>query len=188
MISCFECGRTELFPTRVEMQGSVRGEEYTVEMAGFECPSCHYKTIDGTAMPEFGRLLADSYRANHGLLTSEQIRERRRRLGLTQQQFAQRLGVGIASVKRWEMGKIQERYSNDLILRESGSHNSNFAAMFHAQTNAGNIAIAVLQPQSSGSVGFIDFLAASTACGTAERDSTVPFDSPILKAGEAILV
>ena len=67
-------------------------------------------------MAEFGRLLADKYRQDHGLLTSVEIRSRRKRLGMTQEEFARHLGVGIASVKRWEMGKIQDQRSNECII------------------------------------------------------------------------
>jgi len=70
-------------------------------------------------MPEFSRLLSDKYRAAHGLLTSVDIRDRRNRLGMTQLEFAKYLGVGIASVKRWEMGKIQDARSNALIIEKT---------------------------------------------------------------------
>jgi transcriptional regulator with XRE-family HTH domain len=72
-------------------------------------------------MPEYGRLLSDSYRYVHGLLTSEEIRSRRQHLNMSQQEFAGHLGVGIASVKRWEMGKIQDADSNRRILEKTQS-------------------------------------------------------------------
>jgi hypothetical protein len=68
-------------------------------------------------MPEFGRLLADEYRAAHGLLTSDQLKERRLNRGLSQQGFADFLKRGVASVKRWELGKIQDP-DNDRHIRE----------------------------------------------------------------------
>jgi putative transcriptional regulator len=43
----------------------------------------------------------------HPIKTSELVREIRSRLGLTQEQFAARLGVTFASVNRWENGKAQ---------------------------------------------------------------------------------
>src|SRR5438105_3749814 len=116
MIRCIQCGRASLQSKRIQLQGTVRREDYLVEMQGLECPRCGYKTVEGTAMPEYGRLLADKYRAHHGLLTSEEIRARRARLGMTQEKFAQHIGVGLASVKRWEMGKIQDRDSNERII------------------------------------------------------------------------
>src|SRR5579872_2694099 len=108
-IRCINCGEANLEPkASVRLQGTVRGESYTVEMPALVCPNCGYTTVPGPSMPEYARLLADKYREAHGLLTSDQIRERRLRLELSQQAFADYLKRGIASVKRWEMGKIQE--------------------------------------------------------------------------------
>ena len=125
---CIRCDEADLQSRPVELSGVVRGETYTVRMQGLECPKCGYKTIEGPDMPEYGRLLADKYREAHGLLTSEAIRARRKRLLMTQEEFAKLLGVGIASVKRWEMGKIQDARSNQLIIERTdfplGTHTS----------------------------------------------------------------
>lgn len=37
----------------------------------------------------------------------EEIKELRTRLGLSQQSFAELIGVGIATVNRWEMGRAR---------------------------------------------------------------------------------
>jgi len=113
---CISCEEADLRPGMIELPGTVRGETYTVRMQGLECPKCGYKTIEGPDMPEYSRLLADKYREAHGLLTSEAIRDRRKRVGMTQEEFAKYLGVGVASVKRWELGKIQDVRSNQLIV------------------------------------------------------------------------
>jgi putative zinc finger/helix-turn-helix YgiT family protein len=119
MIRCIECGRADLQPKVISLEGVVRGENYVVQMRGLECPKCGYKTIEGPDTPEFARLLSDKYRAAHNLLTSEQIRGLRKSFKENQEQFARRLGVGIASVKRWEMGKIQDERSNAAILEKT---------------------------------------------------------------------
>jgi putative zinc finger/helix-turn-helix YgiT family protein len=118
-IKCYQCDQADLESTIIQLAGKVRGEEYVVEMIGLKCPRCSYQTIEGAAMPEFGRLLADKYRAAHGLLTSDDIRTRRERRRMNQKEFAEFLGVGIASVKRWEMGKIQDARSNALIVEKT---------------------------------------------------------------------
>jgi len=41
--------------------------------------------------------------------------QRRRMLGMSQQDFADYLGVGAASVKRWEAGQIQDRALDELM-------------------------------------------------------------------------
>ena len=118
-MNCLECGRANLEPEMVRVSGNVRGQNYTVEMRGLRCPLCGYETIEGPQMAEFGRLLADRYREDHGLLTSVEIRSLRKRLGMTQEEFARHVGVGVASVKRWEMGKIQDQRSNECIIRKT---------------------------------------------------------------------
>jgi transcriptional regulator with XRE-family HTH domain len=67
-------------------------------------------------MGEFALRLSDAYREAHNLLTSSQIKDRRVDLGMSQQQFAQYLGVGVASIKRWELGQIQDEAMNSLII------------------------------------------------------------------------
>jgi transcriptional regulator with XRE-family HTH domain len=48
-------------------------------------------------------------------LTSTEIRANRALLTMTQQQFADHLGTGVASVKRWEAGQIQDKAMDELI-------------------------------------------------------------------------
>jgi transcriptional regulator with XRE-family HTH domain len=45
-----------------------------------------------------------------------EIRDLRTKLGMTQRQFAAFLPVGIASVKRWELGEIQDPAMNRLMV------------------------------------------------------------------------
>jgi hypothetical protein len=66
-------------------------------------------------MAEFMQKVADAYRAQCGLLTSAEIRRSRERLLMSQVDFASYLGVGVASVKRWELGEIQTKTADELI-------------------------------------------------------------------------
>jgi len=114
-ITCINCCAADLETGAVSLSGTVREEDYSVQMPGLVCPQCGFQTIEGSAMPEFGRLLADEYRNAHGLLNSGELRSRRETLGMSQTKFAEYLGVGVASVKRWEMGRIQESAMDELI-------------------------------------------------------------------------
>jgi putative zinc finger/helix-turn-helix YgiT family protein len=115
-MNCPNCEASDLHVARVKLAGTVRGEEFSVETSGLRCPNCGFETIEGEDMPEYGRLLADAYRRTHGLLTSDEIRALRKARGMSQAQFAEWLGVGEASIKRWEMGKIQDPRNNDRIV------------------------------------------------------------------------
>lgn len=114
-MTCFECGNGQLQPSRVMMTGSRHGESFTVEVDGFQCSSCGFKTVDSEQSVEFTRLISDEYRVAHGRLTSREIRARRTQLGMSQVQFGEYLGTGPASVKRWEAGQIQDKAMDELI-------------------------------------------------------------------------
>jgi putative zinc finger/helix-turn-helix YgiT family protein len=86
-----------------------------VAVDGLNCQSCGFQTVDSRQTAELNRLVSDAYRTAHGLLTGEEIKGRRKQLRMSQEEFADYLGVGIASVKRWELGGIQEKAMDELL-------------------------------------------------------------------------
>jgi len=114
-MNCPNCARANLRKEQTQIAGHIKGERFSVSMEGLVCPQCDWKTVDGKNLAEYMRRLADAYRTAHGLLTSQDIRQRRSGLGMSQEDFARYLGVGVASVRRWEMGKVQDVSSNELI-------------------------------------------------------------------------
>jgi len=50
--------------------------------------------------------------------TSGQVREMRRHVGLTQQAFAEALGVSLGTVHRWEAGRSQPQRSWSRLLSD----------------------------------------------------------------------
>jgi len=107
-IKCPECGKGVLSEEIADMVGSRKGESFTIRMDALVCPKCGFKTIPKDRAAQFSLRTANAYRRTHGLLTSMDIRDLRCRLKMTQQQFADFLGVGVASIKRWELGEIQD--------------------------------------------------------------------------------
>ena len=132
-IACFECGKGDMIPKIVDLAGYRHDEEVTVRTHGLECTVCGFKTIDSKYSEEFTKLISDAYREKHGLLTGKQIREARRKLGMSQDEFARYLKVGPASVHRWENGQIQDEALNELLLLktdpEAARHNYQTVAM-----------------------------------------------------------
>jgi putative zinc finger/helix-turn-helix YgiT family protein len=112
---CFECERGQLQSAPVRLTGERNGESFTVELLGLKCPKCGFQTVDSEQSAEFTRLISDAYRSAHGLLTAAEIRACRARLGMTQREFAAYIGPGVASVKRWEAGQIQDKAMDTLI-------------------------------------------------------------------------
>jgi putative zinc finger/helix-turn-helix YgiT family protein len=112
---CFECGRGALTEGVFPLVGERHGESFTVMMDGLRCAACGFVTIDSRQSVKFTQLVSDAYRQAHGLLTGVEIRACRDHLDMNQQQFSEYLGVGAASVKRWEAGHIQEKAMDELI-------------------------------------------------------------------------
>jgi len=85
------------------------GRAYRVEIPALtvpQCANCRAISIDDEADQQ----ISAAFRREARLLTPEEIRQGREKLGLTQKQFANLLGVGEATVSRWETGaQIQQR-------------------------------------------------------------------------------
>ncbi len=93
-----------------------KGVDIEVDADAYVCPVCG---IEAGTMQTAGALqlaIADAYRARKGMLTSEEIRSLRKSRRLTQQQLAEIMNIGIASIKRWETGTVQSA-SMDHALR-----------------------------------------------------------------------
>lgn len=113
-MNCLRCG-SELEKKVTTMDGEYAGERYRVPAEAMVCPHCRYATLHATQIDAFSTKVADAYRKRHGLLTSLEIRKIRTNLGMSQEEFAAYLSVGVASVKRWELGKVQEKSMDDLV-------------------------------------------------------------------------
>ncbi len=114
--NCIQCNNGTLTSAVISVVGTREGEEFTVFVPGLICSACGFKTIDNQQSGEFTKAVSDAYKRAHRLLTGAELRERRCTwLKMSQQDFADYLGVGIASVKRWEAGQIQDRAMDELI-------------------------------------------------------------------------
>lgn len=109
-------GHGEMQIKKLDKSMKFRGVDITFQTEHYLCPVCCIEvgSIEQAAVTQ--RAISDAYRKAVGLLTSEEIREGRKKRGLTQDDLAQRMCVGIASIKRWEGGIIQTK-SMDRALR-----------------------------------------------------------------------
>jgi putative zinc finger/helix-turn-helix YgiT family protein len=115
---CIQCRKAQLLQKQAEVQGEVHGESYLVECEALVCSKCGYTTVGAGQIQEFMRALADAYRERHGMLTSKEIKRLRKALNWSQIDLASKTGAGVASIKRWELGKIQDA-AMDKLLRLS---------------------------------------------------------------------
>lgn len=86
----------------------------------FRCPACDEAFYAPGQMDATMRRASDAIRAREGLLRSEEIRDIREGLGLTQRTFEQLLGVGAKTVVRWEKGSVFQNKATDALLRVVG--------------------------------------------------------------------
>ena len=107
-------GRMKL--RKIDKNVPFRGMEIPCQVEAYICPECGLEagTIDSTGAIQ--QQLAEAFRKRVGLLTGGEIKSLRKKRGLTQQDLADRVKIGVASIKRWETGLIQSK-SMDHALR-----------------------------------------------------------------------
>jgi len=111
-------GHGEMLLETLNKSMRFRGVDITYPVSHYKCQTCDVEagTVEQTAAIQ--KAISDAYRKEMGLLTSEEIRNGRKRMKLSQAQLAKRMDVGIASIKRWEGGLIQSK-SMDNALRSA---------------------------------------------------------------------
>jgi len=102
-------GHGEMALKSINRTTDFRKQEVTYQFEAYVCGECGIEvaTIEQTAKVQAA--IADAYRKKEGLLTSTEIREKRNNIGLSQQKLAEKMNIGVASVKRWEGGLIQSK-------------------------------------------------------------------------------
>ncbi|MBW2561450.1 MAG: DUF4065 domain-containing protein [Deltaproteobacteria bacterium] len=95
-----------------------RGTDVQYEAECFVCPVCNTEAATVKQASAIQKSISDAYREKVGLLSGEEIRKRRKKLEISQQELADRTKVGIASIKRWEGSQIQTK-SMDKAVRDA---------------------------------------------------------------------
>src|ERR1035437_8132046 len=112
---CFKCSGEEFATQTAVIRQECRGEQLDVNTPVSVCTACGWQTLGHGQTDELRKHTADAYREKHGLLTSLLIKFIRKLKSQNQIEFAQFLGVGEASVKRWESGLVQEKGYDQLM-------------------------------------------------------------------------
>lgn len=87
--------------------------EIAITMPVRACSDCDIQFLDYVGE----RIETEAIYRSHGLLTPWQIRDIRRRRGLSRAAFAEITGLGEATIKRWERGAIAQNRANDRYVR-----------------------------------------------------------------------
>lgn len=99
---------TDLEIIRKKETIKVRGEAIPVQLQLFKCTNCEDEFMDPRSPSDPLDMAFREYRRQHGMLQPEEIREFRKRYGLTQGELSQLLGWGAATLSRYENGALQD--------------------------------------------------------------------------------
>ncbi|MBI4621577.1 MAG: DUF4065 domain-containing protein [Desulfobacterales bacterium] len=115
---CDKKSRAKLIKKKEAM--NVRGERINVEYEVFKCYACGEEYIDTETEYEPFVYAYAIYRKKHNMLHPQEIKEIRRKYGLTQSELGGLLGWGGATLSRYENGALQDKaHDNQLkLLRE----------------------------------------------------------------------
>lgn len=115
---CVDCRAKQVFPHVADYSTTVRhdGRSYTVRVPDLAIPTCRKCGAQTFSVGDDERIIA-ALRSQLGLLSPQEIHERRSRLGLTQQELAQLTGVAKETISRWETGALLQSRAMDNLLR-----------------------------------------------------------------------
>jgi len=106
-VGCPECGAVVEPESRNASEiWNVRGDDIKVEGVLNYCPSCGSLFLD-EAYDRLQEAAYRSYRQKHCLMTPDEIRGIREGYGFSQELFLRILGIGVASLRRYEGGALQ---------------------------------------------------------------------------------
>ena len=115
---CGKCGQKAMQLAAVPYAVTIEhdGRAYRVALPALtapQCGNCQAISIDDEA----DRQISAAFRREARLLAPEEIRQGREQLEMTQKQFANLLGVGEATISRWETGAQIQQRAMDRFLR-----------------------------------------------------------------------
>jgi len=114
---CTNCEKEAEFERIVKKETlTVRGEPITVNVEYNSCKECGDEVLNPAANHDPFELAYREYRQKHALLQPEEISSWRKAHHLTQGEFARLLGIGIATLNRYENGALQNE-SHEKLLR-----------------------------------------------------------------------
>jgi putative zinc finger/helix-turn-helix YgiT family protein len=94
----------------------VRGEPVTINVEYTKCKACGDEVLNPVIGHDPFELAYDEYRRKHALLQPQEIIIWRKAHHLSQVEFAKLIGIGIATINRYENGALQNE-SHEKLLR-----------------------------------------------------------------------
>ncbi len=115
--ACPICG-TMMRARRAKLSLPVNGEEVVVLQAQhLRCPECLEIVLRFDEARQLRERALAKYREKYGLLSADEIRSLRERLGMTQADLASLLRLGPNTLSRWEADRNVQSAAMDVLLR-----------------------------------------------------------------------
>lgn len=114
-LSCPICNSDKLELVKRKQQLSVRNEPIIVDMEYYKCLECGEEFLVPDLENDPLEMAYSLYRTKHGMLQPEEIRDFRHKYRLTQSELANLLGLGGATISRYETGRLQDETHDTLL-------------------------------------------------------------------------
>lgn len=126
---CLKCEKKKFTDKKIKAEQQFKGRDFNIVVSAMVCNNCDFHYFTDDQANQLRKRTVDEYRKVNNLLTSEEIRKYRENLNMSQAQFADYLGVGSASVKRWETYFVQDKSQDDLIRVKCDADSANMNAL-----------------------------------------------------------
>ncbi len=122
---------------KVKKTIQVKGETLNVEIYECYCAKCGEAIFVYEYEKLNDNIVYDAYKKRVGLLTSSDIKEIRRKRGMTQIDLAKFLSIGEKDITRYESGSIQNKCIDKMLrLVQDDSSYEEMARVFYADTES----------------------------------------------------
>lgn len=118
---CPICGIGKIKEKTVSEEFDYKGKSLVIhDYHIYACDKCEEELVDPKTLRTTEKVLTDFRRGVDGLLASDEIKAIRKKLGKTQAEMAEWLGVGEKNFARYENGQVTQSKTMDLLLRIVG--------------------------------------------------------------------
>jgi HTH-type transcriptional regulator/antitoxin MqsA len=115
---CAQCGKPGLTFRRRPEIFTYKGATLKIDSYGvFACPTCGEEYLDHVLIQETEPQIRNWQRQVDGLLTTEEIKAIRKKIGVSQAEFSRILGGGPKSFAKYETGVVNQSAAMDQLLR-----------------------------------------------------------------------
>ena len=137
MSNCKICKSDHVSQLRAMENISYKGKDMAVIMAYSICNDCHREFVPKQQIIKNDACLRDAKKIVDGLLTSSEIYDARRSLGLTQEQASIIFGGGKNAFSKYERAEVSQSMAMDKLLKVC----LKYRVVFHELVTRAGIAI-----------------------------------------------